>query len=52
MKHDPGETVNLAGLPEYRKELERHRTWLREYIARTGDIFPSGLVGAGPGLPG
>ena len=30
---DPGETVNLAGSPEHRGELGRHRNYLRQWLA-------------------
>ncbi len=37
---DPGETRSLVGDPAHRKELERHRALLREYIRETDDFFP------------
>lgn len=40
MENDPGETINLAGVPEWQSELDRHRILLRDYITRTRDIFP------------
>lgn len=40
MEDDPGETTNLAGEPGHQNELDRHRTLLRDYIVKTGDIFP------------
>jgi len=46
MDEDPGETVNLAGDPNYREELDRHRALLRGYIDRTADIFPIDMVPA------
>ncbi len=48
MDDDPGETINLSGSPEHREELDRHRTLLREFIARTDDIFPAAMVGESP----
>jgi arylsulfatase A-like enzyme len=38
---DPGETRNLAGDPGSRRELDRHRALLRDWLARTGDPFPA-----------
>jgi len=46
MENDPGETINLAGVPEHRATLEHHRALLRDYITRTGDIFPMERVGS------
>ncbi len=46
MEVDPDETINLAGTPDHQKELERHRTLLRDYIVRTDDIFPIDMVPA------
>lgn len=46
MENDPGETINLAGTPDYQKELDRHRALLRDYIVRTNDIFPVDMVPA------
>ncbi len=40
MEEDPGETINLAGIPEYQECLDRHRALLRDYIVGKGDIFP------------
>lgn len=44
MENDPGETINLAGTPDHRKELDRHRILLRDYINNTDDIFPLDMV--------
>lgn len=45
MEEDPGETINLAGSPGHQEELDRHRALLRDYIVRTGDIFPVTMAG-------
>jgi len=45
MEKDPGEMRNLAASPEHKRELERHRGLLRDYINQTGDIFPLEMVG-------
>lgn len=37
LDRDPGETRNLSADPALRVELERHRTLLRGWLARTGD---------------
>lgn len=47
MENDPGETINLAGSPDHQKELDRCRALLRDYINKTDDIFPLGMVPAG-----
>lgn len=39
MENDPGEMVNLAGRPEYRKILEGHRRSLAEWSKATNDPF-------------
>ncbi len=44
MVNAPGEMINLAGVPVFQAELERHRILLRDYITRTNDIFPVGRV--------
>jgi choline-sulfatase len=49
MEEDPGETINLAGMPDHQEELDRHRTFLRDYIIRTNDIFPVDMVPAPTG---
>ncbi len=46
MNGDPGEMINLAGIPEHREELLRHRALLRDYVARTNDIFPVEMLPA------
>jgi choline-sulfatase len=46
MENDPGETINLAGTSATQKELDRHRAFLRDYIVRTNDVFPVGIVPA------
>lgn len=46
MEDDPGETTNLAGMTAYQQELDRHRILLRNYILRTGDIFPVDIIPA------
>ena len=38
LESDPGEMTNLAGDPQAREELERHREILRDWIARTEDV--------------
>ena len=40
LENDRGETINLAGHPDHQGEMDRHRTFLRDYIVRTKDIFP------------
>lgn len=52
MEKDPGETINLAGTPAHRKELDRHRAFLRDFILGTGDIFPMDIVPADAAPPG
>jgi arylsulfatase A-like enzyme len=42
LKHDPGETQNLAYEPSMYGVVKQHRTWLRQWIKKTGDTF-SGL---------
>jgi arylsulfatase A-like enzyme len=37
MQIDPGETKNLARLPEYRNALLEHRSYLDQWIKRSGD---------------
>jgi arylsulfatase A-like enzyme len=37
MQNDPGEMVNQATNPAFREILVRHRAYLREYAAETGD---------------
>ena len=40
MSNDHGENTNLVGVPDHLAELVRHRALLRDYIAKTDDIFP------------
>jgi arylsulfatase A-like enzyme len=37
LQADPGEMKNLAGLPEFQKELNRHRGYLKKWIAESKD---------------
>ncbi len=46
MNNDPGETINLAGIPDHQEELLSHRALLRDYIAKTDDIFPVEMLPA------
>ncbi len=39
LDRDPGETRNLAVDPAARPELDRHRSLLRDHLARSGDPF-------------
>jgi choline-sulfatase len=43
MQNDPGETVNLAEDGQYRKVLEEHRRYLREWCRTNGDGFISSV---------
>jgi len=40
LEKDPGEMVNLAGEPQFRKELLHNRAVLTEWCGRTHDSFP------------
>lgn len=40
LETDPGETVNLAGVPKYRNIVQQHRGMLAEWCRKTGDSFP------------
>lgn len=39
LEDDPGETRNLAALPSYADELQRHRDLLARWVAETNDSF-------------
>lgn len=39
LETDPGEMRNLARRPEYKVELARHRTLLRQFTAELSDDF-------------
>jgi hypothetical protein len=41
MVNDPGETRNLAANPEYTEQLEKHRAYLAEWLAKTDDTYPA-----------
>jgi len=40
LEKDPGEMVNLAGEPQFRKELQHNRAMLTEWCGRMHDSFP------------
>lgn len=44
MQEDPGETTNLASLPERRQTLLEHRRYLWQWIARSGDAEATGFA--------
>ena len=37
LKNDPGETRNMANVPQYKKVLDKHRKYLREWVKISGD---------------
>jgi arylsulfatase A-like enzyme len=37
LENDPGETRNLANVPQYQKVLDEHRQYLREWIKKSDD---------------
>ncbi len=39
MIHDPGETRNLAGLPEYAEQLQKHRDLFAQWLNTTDDTY-------------
>lgn len=39
MIHDPGETRNLAGLPEYAEQLQKHRSLFAQWLNTTDDTY-------------
>ncbi|MCL5128706.1 sulfatase [Algibacter sp. L4_22] len=39
LKNDPGELKSLINSKKYQKKIEEHRQMLREWIAKTGDVF-------------
>ena len=39
MVHDPGETRNVAGNPEYVGQLEKHRKLFADWLERTDDTY-------------
>ncbi len=44
LKRDPGEMNNLAELPEYRDELNRHRRLLARWVLRHNDVAATAYV--------
>lgn len=40
LQSDPGEMVNLAGEPQFRKDLQQNRAMLTEWCGMTHDSFP------------
>jgi arylsulfatase A-like enzyme len=39
LREDPGESRNLAADPNHARELDRHRTLLKDWLGRTSDPF-------------
>jgi len=44
VRNDPNQLLNLATLPEYRKELKKMRRLLKSWRSRTGDTTPDNLT--------